>query len=89
MANPTRVLSDTMACNHSSHGAAQTTGPVLASRGKKNTGAFPAQEAAIPSFAQGPAGHLSRVATVSHPGGASLTVRETETPCERGLCDRV
>lgn len=41
------------------------------------------------SIGEGPAGHLSRVANVYLPGGApqTLTVGETETPFERGLCE--
>lgn len=92
MVNPARVLNDKMACNHSSHWLKQVTGHLLASRGKeKYSHTLCRGGNNTQSVGEGPAGHLSRVANVYLPGGVphTLTVGETETLFERGLCELI
>lgn len=91
MVNSARVLNDKTACNHSSHWLKRVTGHLLASRGRRNTAALCRGGNNTQSVGQGPAGRFSRVANVYLPGGVprTLTVGETETLFERGLCELI
>lgn len=91
MVNPAKVLNDKMACSHSSHWLKRVTGHLLASRRRRSTAALCRGGNNTQSVGEGPAGRLSRVANVYLPGGVphTLTVGETETLFERGLCEPI
>lgn len=92
MVNPTRVLNDKMSCNHSLHWLKQVTGHLLASRGRRGTAALCAGEAAIhrvlaQALLAASVGLPMFIFQVEFPH--TLTVGETETLFERGLCEPI
>lgn len=84
--NPTRVLINKMLFNCSSHWSEQIYRVYMSFRGGRKAQIHSHQGGSNTKCSEGPVGCLSRVANVYLPGGASLTVRETETPFEKGLC---